>query len=371
MDKETLSNYGWIVICVLILAVLLALASPFGTFIADAVKSTTQSLFDVNRIAMNSTGLIDISDNIIYRVEYTMIEGAGQTLVDNMDGRFRSDAPYDKFVSVSIDGNIIDSSNYNSSEGSTVIVLKNSYIATLKNGLHKMAINSTDGQAICDFSVSIEKQESIDMSTVDSTLENNNWDLIQKVAQAGKVEEAGWKVGDSKAVVINGQTLTAVIIGINHDSDNSITFMVTNYIGQHKFNNTKTNVGGWEASDMRNWLNNDVYNGLDETLQTSIKEVSKMTNNVGNGDKTATATVTNDKLFLLSVSEIGKTSTCDIDGEGEMYEWFRANSLDSKMFWLRSPRVDSNANFCDNYRGNIGSNYASYLYNVITAFVIG
>ena len=30
MDKETLSNYGWIVICVLVLAVMLALATPFG-----------------------------------------------------------------------------------------------------------------------------------------------------------------------------------------------------------------------------------------------------------------------------------------------------------------------------------------------------
>ena len=60
MDKETLSNYGWIVICVLVLAVLLALASPFGSFVANAVKSTTQGLFDVNQSALNSTGLINI-----------------------------------------------------------------------------------------------------------------------------------------------------------------------------------------------------------------------------------------------------------------------------------------------------------------------
>jgi len=60
MDKETLSNYGWIVICVLVLAVMLALATPFGTFVADAVKSTTQGLFDVNKNALNSTGLINI-----------------------------------------------------------------------------------------------------------------------------------------------------------------------------------------------------------------------------------------------------------------------------------------------------------------------
>lgn len=60
MDKETLSNYGWIVICVLVLAVMIALATPFGTFVADAVKSTTQGLFDVNQSALNSTGLINI-----------------------------------------------------------------------------------------------------------------------------------------------------------------------------------------------------------------------------------------------------------------------------------------------------------------------
>lgn len=40
MDKETLSNYGWIVVLVLILAVLLALATPFGNFIAGAFKAT-------------------------------------------------------------------------------------------------------------------------------------------------------------------------------------------------------------------------------------------------------------------------------------------------------------------------------------------
>ncbi len=62
MDKETLSNYGWIVICVLVLAVMIALATPFGSYISTAVKSTTQGLFDTNKNALNSTGLINIGD---------------------------------------------------------------------------------------------------------------------------------------------------------------------------------------------------------------------------------------------------------------------------------------------------------------------
>lgn len=62
MDKETLSNYGWIVICVLVLSVMIALATPFGDYISTAVKSTTQGLFDTNKNALNSTGLINIGD---------------------------------------------------------------------------------------------------------------------------------------------------------------------------------------------------------------------------------------------------------------------------------------------------------------------
>ena len=63
MDKETLSNYGWIVVLVLVLAVMLALATPFGSFIAGAIKSTTAGLFSVNQAALGSAG-IDVNDMV-------------------------------------------------------------------------------------------------------------------------------------------------------------------------------------------------------------------------------------------------------------------------------------------------------------------
>lgn len=53
MDKETLSNYGWVVICVLVLVVMIALATPFGRYIADAVKGTTQALFQSTQNRLN------------------------------------------------------------------------------------------------------------------------------------------------------------------------------------------------------------------------------------------------------------------------------------------------------------------------------
>jgi len=76
MDKETLSNYGWIVIAVLVLVVMIALATPFGSFISEAVQSTTKGLFDVNQSALNSTGLINI-DNQEFDVP-DMNHGAGE-----------------------------------------------------------------------------------------------------------------------------------------------------------------------------------------------------------------------------------------------------------------------------------------------------
>ncbi len=57
MDKETLSNYGWIVIAVLVLAVMIALATPFGQFIATSVQNTTEALFDTKSNALDAAGV--------------------------------------------------------------------------------------------------------------------------------------------------------------------------------------------------------------------------------------------------------------------------------------------------------------------------
>ena len=73
MDKETLSNYGWIVICVLVLAVMIALAGPFGTFVAGAVKSTTAGLFGVNQNALGAAG-ITIGDQVFENCEHLETE---------------------------------------------------------------------------------------------------------------------------------------------------------------------------------------------------------------------------------------------------------------------------------------------------------
>lgn len=56
MDRETLSNYGWVVIVVIILAIMIALATPFGNYIRDGVTIVVES-FDgkLDSYATNAT----------------------------------------------------------------------------------------------------------------------------------------------------------------------------------------------------------------------------------------------------------------------------------------------------------------------------
>ena len=56
MDKETLSNYGWIVICVIVLAVMIALATPFAEAIKEAVVGAVNRLTSEAAEALNGIG---------------------------------------------------------------------------------------------------------------------------------------------------------------------------------------------------------------------------------------------------------------------------------------------------------------------------
>ena len=199
MDKETLSNYGWIVICVLVMVVMIALATPFGSFISEAVQSTTKGLFDVNKSALDSTGLINI-DNQEFdvpdmnhgagesggnagetpaipsepetSVSYEITDGANSTIELVIDTTFRSNADYSKFESVKIDGNTVSSDCYTVTEGSTVVTLKASYVKTLANGNHTIDIISNDGSATATFNVNMQPTITFYINHYDETANN-------------------------------------------------------------------------------------------------------------------------------------------------------------------------------------------------------
>jgi hypothetical protein len=56
IDKSTLSQYGWVVICIIVIAILLGLATPFGNFVKDSVYNTTTSFGQKISSSLNFDG---------------------------------------------------------------------------------------------------------------------------------------------------------------------------------------------------------------------------------------------------------------------------------------------------------------------------
>ncbi|MCL2808384.1 MAG: serine/threonine protein kinase [Coriobacteriia bacterium] len=120
----------------------------------------------------------------------------------------------------------------------------------------------------------------------------------------------------------------------------------------------------WEDSDLRSWLNNEFYEGLPSGLQAQILEATK-----DNPDSEATSggNPTEDKVFLLSVSEAehffssNKSRRADISLADSTHEyminmWGRdlkeyVKEHGGYRWWLRSPGTSGSENAAHAYRG--------------------
>ena len=94
--------------------------------------------------------------------KYKFTEGANQiyTIDESKNATFRIDADYSLFTNkVYVDNKLVDSTNYDSKSGSTVITLKDEYLKTLSVGEHTLKVAFSDnGEAITKFTIK-EKQQ--------------------------------------------------------------------------------------------------------------------------------------------------------------------------------------------------------------------
>ena len=167
------------------------------------------------------------------------------------------------------------------------------------------------------------------------TLEDASWGLISDISVYGNPSDF-FSVGDEKTFEIGGNTYTATILGFNHDdlSDNSgkagITFGLKEALPtSYHINNTGTSVGGWKNSYFRTTTIPSIMSTLPQELQDNIKEVNKV---AGKGYGYTTTEVSQDKLWLLSVSEIVGENPNSLDyvydgvysDEGAQYEYWHS-----------------------------------------------
>ena len=85
----------------------------------------------------------------------TIVEGANgkHQTGGNTDLTFRSDASFEDFLSVSVDGKVLDKNQYTLREGSILVTLKADYLSTLSVGQHTLGVNSASGTAETVFTI--------------------------------------------------------------------------------------------------------------------------------------------------------------------------------------------------------------------------
>ena len=158
-------------------------------------------------------------------------------------------------------------------------------------------------------------------------------------------------------------------------------------ITDHKMNDTNTNVGGWPATSMRTFVNNDIYNAIPSELRSAIIDTTVVS---GHGSTSGETNFTStDKLYLLAPKEI-YTDFNDTDDTAKdltrTLDYYKAqgvttrnhseakkkNGTNADWWWLRAARSNANNNFY--YVSSIGSytnNIADDTNGVSPAFRIG
>lgn len=91
----------------------------------------------------------------------SIVEGAGQKLTVGSvsDLTVRSNAPFDLFKQVRVDGTELDASSYTVADGSTLVTLKAGFLATLSTGEHTLDVVSETGTATTTFTIAEKKPE--------------------------------------------------------------------------------------------------------------------------------------------------------------------------------------------------------------------
>lgn len=162
---------------------------------------------------------------------------------------------------------------------------------------------------------------------IKSNLNNFSWPEISDRTALGLAEEC-FEIGAEKKIELqNGEQLIVQVYDFNHDlCENSqikagITFGLKFLMPDERSMDVDgAAFGGWEKSEMRRWLNEELFYQLPEDLQNEILPVKKQT--VG-GANDQSIIITIDRLFLFSEVEIFGKNHHSGYGEGSQYPIFK------------------------------------------------
>ncbi len=225
----------------------------------------------------------------------------------------------------------------------------------------------------------------------------DSWETIVTAVKENNISK--YNVGDTKSVDLGTYgTHTLRIANTSTPSEcNTTGFSQTacgfvlefaDIIAEHKMNDTGTNVGGWPASSVYTFVNNDIYNAIPDEIKNAIIDTTAVS---GHGNTSGEENFTSiDKLYLLSPKEIytnfssswdsAKDSTRQLDYYKNLgittdnYSGaIKKNGTSATNWWLRAATTIYNISFnsVGINGGYNGDTYAGSSYGVAPAFRLG
>ena len=230
-----------------------------------------------------------------------------------------------------------------------------------------------------------------------STFSTDSWATIVSSVKAGNTR--GYKVGETKTIDLGttygthtlriANTTTPSECNASGFSQSACGFVLefADIILYKEFNSSTSNTGGWSSSELRTFINNDIYNAFPVDLRNIIIDTIVVS---GHGKSDSTNFVTTDKLYLLAPKEIFSNWSNSYDTAKSLTRTFdyyisagvtTSNYSGAKKYkgtsayywWLRSAYFTSNSDFFRVNRsgGWSGSNTATAANGVSPAFRIG
>lgn len=239
----------------------------------------------------------------------------------------------------------------------------------------------------------------VDVTLVDTVLENNSWQTIDTVAAAGRAKEF-WKIGDKKSVTRNGETYNFQIAAFNHFdlSEEDERYSDPNYnhgakkaaiafvqeeTFEDRFRMKSYDFSGYYTGyTQSDFYKNDlptILSELDDAFVSIVKNVVIKTS-FRESENDSIQVILNEKFFLLGTKEVLEGGNNRFSNDGEILEYFKSGNSPIRYnkegaaisYWLRSRYVYfiQNAAALIDTEGNIKNVPSTYSENIILAFCI-
>ncbi len=246
----------------------------------------------------------------------------------------------------------------------------------------------------------IEKAKSVDSEIIinyelpkSTSFAEDSWDTIAEIVKYGDMTT--YPVGTKKDVEIDGKIYKVRVANNttpeecnNKDFSQTACGFVVEFaeiILSKQMNSSRTNVGGWPASNLRTYANNDFFNKLPINLQNIIIDTKVVSGHSSNNY--TSNLISNDKIYLLSTKEIFNANINDLLSDNtRQLDYYKIKNVtkdnyddcikqrdnSNNYWWLRSTTSAGVTGFTDiSSTGSVAAGGASDNYGFSPAFRIG